>query len=561
MTVVLDKTVDAAAHERATREYGSWDNFRQKERLDKDDSLIRAEYYRLAKTYKTEEDITEQMTSGVPYPMDIVSMVALPIYLIGAPDGSAVYNGIKSGTDFRARRKPEYEGAKPLAPFWYDYTDLGWPADQGCPRRMVSPEEHRDILRRLQTGALTRPGSPVALNSQTLASLMEERVPEAQWIIEGLLREGGAMMVYGPSGIGKTLFVHTLMLMAAHGREVGVRDDESGAWVLRTGKHNGFKVGLIDGEMTKADISQRTPILCGALGLKPGGSTESLPPIDLGQLRLSMEKQGTPPDEVEVWIGHHRARQEAKASVRTITQDALDLSRIDLHLKQDQHPKAVFPDVRDPEWKHQIIGYTQTMGVKVLILDNLSTLCPSLEDENAAAQWAPLNDLVVALKQAGVATIIVHHSGKSKDGGYRGSSALTTTLETSVELKKVADGDEHRGEARFKVSLPKKRVQGTPAIEEKTLRLSEGRWCVEVDEFSEVERVVAAIKSHRYASQQEVGDALRLTQPQVSRVLGKAYATGQADKDDIRARFRTAKELRDGTSAFLTDDPADALDI
>ena len=95
------------------------------------------------------------------------------------------------------------------------------------------------------------------------------------------------------------------------------------------------------------------------------------------------------------------------------------------------------------------------------MFDNLSTLSPSLEDENSAVAWNPLNDLIVALKHEGIASLIVHHTGKSgKEGhrSYRGSSNLATTLETILSLEKV-DGEKFAG-ARFKIRVEKARNSG-----------------------------------------------------------------------------------------------------
>jgi hypothetical protein len=169
-------------------------------------------------------------------------------------------------------------------------------------------------------------------------------------------------------------------------------------------------------------------------------------------------------------------------------------------------------------------------------------LSPSLEDENSATAWNPLNSLVVALKGAGVAVVLVHHAGKG--GGYRGSSALATTLETIVNLEKVAD-EEACGDARFRVNIEKSRAHGVPECQGKVLRLTNGTWVVEVDELGEAARVVRMARSLRYVSQRELADAMGVIPMVVSRILHKADAMGICTKEEIRGLLKKAKDARE----------------
>src|ERR1700678_1676951 len=58
--------------------------------------------------------------------------------------------------------------------------------------------------------------------------------------------------------------------------------------------------------------------------------------------------------------------------------------------------RAEFLDLA--KWKSRIVEFCEQHKIKVLILDNLSTLNETLEDENDATACNPLNALVVALK-------------------------------------------------------------------------------------------------------------------------------------------------------------------
>lgn len=498
--------------------YGSWENYGAKLALLDAEKDLRRSYDEVAREVTDEETLAEAMEYRTPYWMNAVVLSMLDLPLLGAPEGSKEWTEIANKVDGRTKRLPAgpHEGVP--APFYADYTETGWPRNCGTPVRYVTPEEHREIERRLKSGRLTKPGSNVANVGQTLAEMMAEDIPQAPWIIEGLLREGGAMMAYGPSGVGKTWFVHTLMLLASHGSEAGIWDPEGERWVVKAGNHEGLRVALVDGEMTRADIVERDTVLCKALGLEsdiasPGGAS-------------------------------------------------IDLSNIEIYAKSAQDPGATFVDLADPEWRQTIISYVKATETRVVIFDNLSTLCPSLEDENAAAEWAPLNDLVVSLKREGVASILVHHAGKG--GRYRGSSNLVTTLETVVNLQAV-EGHEGAavGDARFRVLIEKARAHGVPQVHDKVLRLSGGKWIIEVDEHAMTDRVVRMIKSLRFGSQKELGETLGMTPMQIGRAIAVAVASGKAKKDDLNASFRKAKELRSDPSVFFPTEEATegALDI
>jgi putative DNA primase/helicase len=199
-------------------------------------------------------------------------------------------------------------------------------------------------------------------------------------------------------------------------------------------------------------------------------------------------------------------------------------------------------DLAAPEWAARIIEDAKVQRYDVVVFDNLTTLSLTLEDENAAVSWNPLNNLIVALKGEGVAAVIVHHAGKG--GGYRGSSALATTLETIVNLEKVSD-DEACGDARFRVVVEKSRAHGVPEVHGKVLRLAGGTWVVEEDELGEVARAVRMVRSLKYGSQRELADAMGVEPMKVSRILNKGAALGLCTKDEIRERLKKAKDARE----------------
>ena len=73
----------------------------------------------------------------------------------------------------------------------------------------------------------------------------------------------------------------------------------------------------------------------------------------------------------------------------------------------------------------------------LVVLDNFATLA-EVADENEAAAMSPVLTFLLRLKQADVACVLVHHSGKN-GGTYRGSSKLATTFEVILGLKQHDD--------------------------------------------------------------------------------------------------------------------------
>lgn len=78
--------------------------------------------------------------------------------------------------------------------------------------------------------------------------------------------------------------------------------------------------------------------------------------------------------------------------------------------------------------------------IEVLFLDNLSTLCNS-SDENDAASWVVMQEWLIHLRRRGYSVVFLHHSGKIDDKGMikqRGSSKREDALNTTILL--IGDG-------------------------------------------------------------------------------------------------------------------------
>jgi hypothetical protein len=534
--------------EKLAFQYGSYENYCEKRLLVSDYIKETEAYKSIAEKMRhratdatefTGEVLAEELDERIPYWMDPFVLRELPLASLGSPELSEEWSRDTN------KDEPSARALKPGGVFYRDYSRGGWPKSEGRAVRMVTEREDKEIQRRLKRSGLTKVGAEVPTEGWTLAQMIEEDRPQPGWIVKDVLRCGGAAMVYGPSGIGKTWLTHTLMILAAAGHEVGVRNEMTGQWTLQAGGHAGAKVCLLDGEMIGPDISARAKVLCEALRLRMVGTMQGTKPMDFTQLRLSMLAKGDKPDEVEDTVQRlEHIDSEKRERLPQPEEEGgpfVDLSRIVIYPKAEQDHRADFVDLADPEWKHRIVEFCKGQGVQMLILDNLATLSESLEDENSAANWNPLNSLIVALKKEGVATILVHHSNKGNHG-YRGSSSLATTLETIVKLEPLGGAEAADG-AGFKIKFEKNRAHGQPGADGKSLRLKDGRWVAGVDPHEMAEAVVEMAKSLRYQSQAEIGAKLGVDQATVSRAIKAAEARKRVDDGEVLRWLKEARRL------------------
>jgi KaiC/GvpD/RAD55 family RecA-like ATPase len=78
----------------------------------------------------------------------------------------------------------------------------------------------------------------------------------------------------------------------------------------------------------------------------------------------------------------------------------------------------------------------------VLILDNISCLFSGI-NEDSKQDWEPINAWLIRLRHRGLATVLVHHSGKS--GQQRGTSGREDSLDAVIQLTKPTGADAREG--------------------------------------------------------------------------------------------------------------------
>ena len=171
-----------------------------------------------------------------------------------------------------------------------------------------------------------------------------------------------------------------------------------------------------------------------------------------------------------------------------------------------------------------------TIGdAKLLILDNLSTLAPSLQ-ENEADAWAPIQTWALKMRRQGVSVLFIHHAGKS--GQQRGTSRREDVLDTVLELKHAEDYSGAEG-ANFEIHIKKARGfyggDAEPFVASLVNTSEEGLcWSmseVQDDLYDEVVEGIEGRKSYR-----KLAGELGISRSKVEGIVKKARLRGDLPK-------------------------------
>jgi AAA domain len=257
----------------------------------------------------------------------------------------------------------------------------------------------------------------------------------------------------------------------------------------------------------------------------------------------------------------------------------LDRQKVGMNLRflarQHQDPGAEFPLITDPEGMKFFLDRIDKGNLDLIILDNFSTL-GEVEDENSASSFNAIQQFLLGLKVAGVATMLVHHAGKS--GDFRGSSKLAATFETIIKLERI-DGDTVHGEAQFRVEWDKVRAGG-PRKKVQTVfaklitsppdefgGAESTSWEFEAAELGRPEDIRDRLSSGEFKFFREIGDLYGVTKQMATKYCDKAKRLGLWTEQEERMWLIKGKALRTSgktqppinimASTFDEDEPLD----
>ena len=217
--------------------------------------------------------------------------------------------------------------------------------------------------------------------------------PPREELLSPWLPATGLAMIYAPRGIGKTFLALSIAYAVA-----------TGGSVLGWSAPKVKRVLYIDGEMTGRMLQDR--------------------------LRTLVDSHPKP---------------ISPAPFQILTRDMISLVNA-------EHPTSPpMPDLATARGQQDLESLAKS--VDLIVIDNISTLCPQTK-ENEADAWEPVQKWALSMRGLGKAILFIHHAGKS--GQQRGTSKREDILDTIISLKPAPLRDPNSG-AAFNVNFEKTR--------------------------------------------------------------------------------------------------------
>jgi len=173
-------------------------------------------------------------------------------------------------------------------------------------------------------------------------------------------------------------------------------------------------------------------------------------------------------------------------------------------------------------------------GIKLIVVDNISTLTSTKENE--ADGWLAAQAWALRQRAAGRSVLFVHHSGKN--GQQRGTSRREDVLDTVLALRHPADYDPNQG-AVFEIHFEKARgIYGddVKAIEARLMTGENGLsiWTTRTVEESTFARVVRMLQDGM--TQSEISAELGIGKSTISKHANRAKSEGLVEQSPPRRK-------------------------
>lgn len=345
-------------------------------------------------------------------------------------------------------------------------------------------------------------GPTHALRYFSAESLLNEKLPQRQYLLHPWLREHESVLLYAQTGVGKSWFALGAAIAVAGGGEFLEWEVES------PDTSDGWKVLYVDGEMNQADIQDRLRMLL-------AGDTSV--------------------DHQQVLSNLHILPRQGQSAVR-------------------------FPCITEDTGVEFLQGIVSKERFDLVVLDNFSTLA-AVDDENSASSINDLTNTLLALKSQGVAVMLVHHSGKSGDT-YRGSSKIAATFEVILNLQPTLGlGGTGGDSASFTTEFEKMRSGRTPFALRADLVPGpvSGSLCWDCtsDSGGLARTLSEGFKEGRWATQDEAAEDLGVSRAKISRTVNRAIRLGMFTQRQLNQWKSTTKSARQAAVADVIEGAPD----
>jgi putative DNA primase/helicase len=194
-------------------------------------------------------------------------------------------------------------------------------------------------------------------------------------------------------------------------------------------------------------------------------------------------------------------------------------------------------DIADPDYQQALLQLCLDGKKDVLILDNLSCLATSV-DENDGQSWSSqMLNWVLSLRRNGIATVFIQHAGRN--GDMRGHSRREDPASWIISLTEVASTGPRIG-ANFVSSFTKNRnCANWPTDLEWHFSPEGNKTRVSFMEMGLMEQFRKAVQDG-VSSNKELADLLGCSNGQVSKLAGKA------ERDGWLVKKRGKYSIKDG---------------
>jgi KaiC/GvpD/RAD55 family RecA-like ATPase len=242
---------------------------------------------------------------------------------------------------------------------------------------------------------------------------LKMKFPKRKMLIAPWLKKGSVNMLFGPSGIGKSLFAHCLAACLTTWKAAGLNLPSMGPWDIKAR----CPVFILDGELPEEDIQRNVKAFRVALGRE----SDKFPLHIYSSLCASRE------------------------------------SGLRINIVEEKIRESIFRFMKE--------GID---GSPLLIVDNLVSLTPGVDEDKKVA-WDPLNQFFLRCIAEGFTVLIIHHTNKKN--AQRGTSARENNLDVVVSFSRTTDYDASQG-SLFKVKFEKTRgMAPSKALKPFTLKL------------------------------------------------------------------------------------------
>ncbi len=189
--------------------------------------------------------------------------------------------------------------------------------------------------------------------------------------------------------------------------------------------------------------------------------------------------------------------------------------------------KLLTPDLQD-RWLPDLASYPDQMNldpylddVELIIVDNISTLCPNTK-ENDADAWAPVQEWALRMRANNRSVLFIHHAGKG--GHQRGTSKREDILDSVLALHQPEDYKPSEG-AKFEVHYKKARgfygEEAKPFTAQlETLEDGNLQWTCSPAKPSTYQQVIEMTEAG--CRQQDIADKLNINKSNVCRYVQRA---------------------------------------